>query len=866
MKSFKKMLSFVASSALIATFAYGESEVEKVMKERGLSQQDLLAAVKTYTPSGGRDKYIVFSSGGQSGQIMVYGVPSMRILKYIGVFTPEPWQGWGYDDDTKKILKQGWIRGKEITWGDTHHPALSETNGKYDGKWLVINDKANPRIAVIDLKDFVTKQIVVNPVFKSDHGGAFFTPNSEYILEACQYGAPLDNNYHPMEDFAETYRGGVTVWKFNPEIGRIDVNKSFTIEMPPYMQDLSDAGKEASYGWGFTNSFNSEMYTGGIEKGLPPFEAGTSRNDTDFLHVYNWKKLAELAKDDKNVKIINGHRVVPIDVAVKNDALFLVPEPKSPHGVDVSPDGKYIVVCGKLDTHATVYSWEKIQELIKNKEYAGKDPYGIPILDMKKAAHCQAELGLGPLHNQFGKNWKDKGEIYTSLYVDSQVVKWNYLDCKVQDRQNVNYNIGHLCGMEGKSEDPQGEYIIALNKLAIDRFNEIGPLHPQNHQLIDVSGKKMQLLYDMPIPLGEPHQAVAIRASKLHPHVRYKMGTNPFTGKTHIGKTLAGQEKIVRKGNHVYVYGTMVRSHINPEHVTVNKGDTVTFYLTNLERAEDETHGFTIDHYNVHASLEPGKTVAVTFKADMEGVFPYYCTEFCSALHLEMMGYLMVKDPNKKYVSAKKLKRAKMSPEELKKEYEKIVATNAATDKVIQSVVKFLKDNHYEKYPTVKALVEDALDQYSKIEEQKKKADEAYKAGDLEKAILFENMIWQYMVKTADVGIRAKDLLVKKISTPMSEAAKRGEIAFNEGGCGGCHVVGKVSSGPDLIGVLQRHKDGEKWVKEFILHPEKKYEDTYVKSMINYFNLRMPNQGMTEQQVDDIIEYLKWIEKNANLF
>ncbi|WP_457595675.1 Sec-dependent nitrous-oxide reductase, partial [Hydrogenimonas sp.] len=583
MSSIFRKLSTIAIGTMVGvSMASASSELEKVMKERGLTQQDLLAAAKTYTPSGGRDKYIVFSSGGQSGQVIVYGVPSMRILKYIGVFTPEPWQGWGYDDDTKKVLAQGNIRGKEITWGDTHHPAISETDGKYDGKWLVINDKANPRLAVIDLGDFVTKQIVVNPVFKSDHGGAFFTPNSEYILEACQYAAPFDNNYHPIEEYKETYRGGVTVWKFDHKKGRILPEKSFTIEMPPYMQDLSDAGKEASDGWGFTNSFNSEMYTGGIEKGLPPFEAGMSRNDTDFLHVYNWKKLAKLAENPKNVKMVNGHRVIPIEVAVKNDALFLIPEPKSPHGVDVSPDGKYIIVCGKLDTHATVYSWDKIKKLIKNRDYAGKDPYGIPILDLKKAAHCQAELGLGPLHNQYGPKWKTEGEVYTSLYVDSQVVKWNYLQCKVEDRVNVNYNIGHLCGMEGKTRDPQGDYIIALNKLAIDRFNEIGPLHPQNHQLIDISGKKMQLLYDMPLPLGEPHQAVAIRASKLHTHVRYKMGTNPFTGKIHEGKTLAGQEKIVRKGNHVYVYGTVVRSHINPERVTVNLGDTVTFYLTNL--------------------------------------------------------------------------------------------------------------------------------------------------------------------------------------------------------------------------------------------------------------------------------------------
>ena len=862
----RRLLSLAAAVGLMGSGALAQSELEKIMKERGLTQDDILAAAKTYVPSGGRDKYIVFSSGGQSGQIMVYGVPSMRILKFIGVFTPEPWQGWGYDDDTKKVLAQGKWHGKQITWGDTHHPALSETNGVYDGKWLVINDKANPRLAVIDLKDFVTKQIVVNPVFKSDHGGAFFTPNSEYILEACQYAAPYDLQYHPMEEYADVYRGGVTVWKFDHEKGRILPDKSFTIEMPPYMQDLSDAGKELSYGWGFTNSFNSEMYTGGIEKGLPPFEAGCSRNDTDYLHVYNWRKLAELAKDPRNVKIINGHKVIPIEVAVKNDCLFLIPEPKSPHGVDVSPDGRYIVVCGKLDTHATVYDFKKIMDAVKNHDFVGKDPYGIPIIDMKKAMHCQAELGLGPLHNQYGPKWKTEGEIYTSLYVDSQVVKWNYLTCEVKDRVNVNYNIGHLCGMEGKTEDPQGEYIIALNKLAIDRFNPIGPLHPQNHQLIDISGKKMKLLYDMPVPLGEPHQAVAIRASMLHPEVRYPMGTNPFTGKPHKGKTLAGQEHIEREGNHVYVYGTLVRSHINPEHVTVNKGDLVTFYLTNLERAEDETHGFTVDWYNVHASLEPGKTVAVTFKADQEGVFPYYCTEFCSALHLEMMGYLMVKDPNKKYTSVKKIKLKKMSKEELIKEYKKTVALNEATKKVIQSVVKFLKENHYEKFPVVKQLVEDALDQYSKVAAEEKKAEEALKKGDIENAINFQYQAWQYLVKAADVGIRAKDLLVKKLATPMSEAAKRGQEAFAEGGCNGCHVIGKVSSGPDLVGVLERHENGEKWVADYIKNPAKYYNDPYIKAMIDAFNLRMPNQHMSDQQIKDIIEYLKWVDKNAHLF
>ncbi|MDD5401405.1 MAG: Sec-dependent nitrous-oxide reductase [Sulfurimonas sp.] len=864
-RHFSKFSSIILGTSLVATaLAAAGGELAEVMKKRGLSEVDVVRAAKTYNPSGVKDEYVVFSSGGQSGQVIVYGVPSMRILKYIGVFTPEPWQGYGFDEESKKVLRQGNIRGKEINWGDTHHPALSEKDGKYDGKWLAINDKANPRIAIIDLADFETKQIVVNPVFKSSHGGAFFTQNSDFILEACQYAAPFDNNYHPIEDYKEDYRGGVTMWRFDHKKGRIQEKESFTIEMPPYMQDLSDSGKAVSDGWGFTNSVNSEMYTGGIEVGMPPNEAGMSRNDTDFLHVYNWKKLAELAKDSKNVKIINDHKVIPMEVAVKNDALFLIPEPKSPHGVDVSPDGNYITVCGKLDTHASVFSFEKIQKLIKNKEYAGKDPFGIPILDMKKSLHGQAELGLGPLHSQYSPV---DGEIYTSLYVDSQVVKWNYKTLKVIDKQNVHYNIGHLCGMESETMDPQGRYIIALNKLAIDRFQNVGPLHPQNHQLIDISGKKMDLLVDMPLPLGEPHNAVAIRAEKLNGHVRYAMGTNSRTDSVHEGKTLAGQERIERNGNKVKVYATMVRSHINPERITVNKGDEVTMYLTNLERAQDEAHGFTVDHYNVHASLEPGKTASIKFIADMEGVFPYYCTEFCSALHLEMMGYLMVKDPNKKYVSAQKTKMQTMTPAQLKAEYDKTVATNAATDAVIQSVVKFLKDNKYEKHKVVADLVTDAFDQYNQIPAQKKLADAAVKAGDMEKAILFENMIWQLQVKTADVGIRAKDALVRLIATKQSDAAAAGEKAFGEGGCGGCHVIGKVSSGPDLTGVLSRHgKDGEKWVKDFVMKPEAMYNDPYVKGMIDYFNLKMPNQHMEEKDTKNIIEYLKWVDQNANLF
>ena len=207
-----------------------------------------------------------------------------------------------------------------------------------------------------------------------------------------------------------------------------------------------------------------------------------------------------------------------------------------------------------------------------------------------------------------------------------------------------------------------------------------------------------------------------------------------------------------------------------------------------------------------------------------------------------------------------------MSPEQLKAEYDKTVAVNTATDAVIQSVVKFLKDNKFGDHKVVADLVTDALDQYGQIPAQKKLSNEAVTAGDLEKAVLYENMIWQLMVKTADVGIRAKDTLVRLIATKQSDEAARGEKTFAEGGCNGCHVIGKVSSGPDLTGVLQRHENGEKWVADFILDPEKMYGEPYVKGMIDYFNLKMPNQHMNEKETKDIIEYLKWNDENANLF
>ena len=210
---------------------------------------------------------------------------------------------------------------------------------------------------------------------------------------------------------------------------------------------------------------------------------------------------------------------------------------------------------------------------------------------MQKALHTQVQLGLGPLHTQYDGV---DGQVFTSLYVDSMVAKWNYKTGKLIDRLPIHYNIGHIMAMHGDTVKPRGKYVVALNKLAIDHFNPVGPLHPQNHQLLDVSGEKMELLYDMPIPLGEPHYTVAIDANLLKPAIRYKAGTNSRTNEISPHKTKAGEERIVRNGKKVEVFGTLIRSHITPEIIEVEEGDEVTINLTNLERAEDETHGFTI--------------------------------------------------------------------------------------------------------------------------------------------------------------------------------------------------------------------------------------------------------------------------------
>jgi nitrous-oxide reductase len=618
------------------------SDVLALMQARDLSEHDVTAALKTYTPTGKHDEYYTFASGGHGGNVIVIGVPSMRILKYIGVFTPEPWQGFGYGDDSNDIMRQARRGGVDITWADTHHPALSETGGEYDGRFLFINDKCNPRVAVVDLSDFVTKQIVSSELIASEHGATFVTPDTDYVVETSQYPAPLGGAYAPIEEYNDKYRGAMIFWRFDKTKGRIVPSESWAIELPPYMQDLADCGKKGSDGWVFCNSINTERAYGGVLEGKPPLESGSSQNDNDYLHCINWRKAEAVAKAGKTTTIA-GMRVIPLQTALDENLLAFVPEPKSPHGVDVTPDGTGIVVGGKLDTHTTLFDIQKIVAQIEAKDFVGKDPYGVPILDFQKSIFGQCEIGLGPLHTVFD----DKGFAYTSVFIETVVAKWSLKDLKVVDKIDTHFNIGHLVSAEGDTVSPDGRFLIAMNKWALDRFAPVGPLLPQNFQLIDISGDKMQLLYDMPLPLGEPHNAQMIKAGKLKPMDVYSpVGLNPYTHEIDPNATVAGKQRIERTEDGVHVYMTAVRSHFSPDIIRVREGDTVHLHVTNVEQAKDATHGLAIGGQNVNVSLEPGKHANVTFKVNKAGVFPFYCTEFCSALHLEMAGYLLV-EPRK---------------------------------------------------------------------------------------------------------------------------------------------------------------------------------------------------------------------------
>ncbi len=574
-----------------------------------------VAAQKTYVAPGDLDEFYLFSSGGHSGQVYVYGVPSMRHLSTIPVFTPYPGTGYGFDDESRKMLGN-------LTWGDAHHPALSETAGDYDGRWLFINDM-NGRLARIDLRDFKTKQIFGPvPNVSGNHASSFVTPNTEYALMGSRFSIPIPKGtYAPIEKYATDYKGVVAAMKIDPKSG--EISYGFEILMPPFDYDLGDAGKKLSEGWAFFTCYNSERATGKLE-------VTASQRDRDYIAAVDWRAAAKAIEEGKG-DMIGGVRV--LDPRKVPGVVYLMPCGKSPHGVDVSPDGKYIIGSGKLQGVTTAFNFEKVQTAIRNKDFTG-DEDGIPVIKYESIKDAEIPVGLGPLHTQFGPD----GWAYTSLFLDSAIAKWKLGTWEVVDKVPMSYNIGHLCAAEGDTVSPKGKYLVGLNKLSHGRHLSVGPSQPESSQLVDISEEKMKLIYDA-FTEPEPHYAQMIEAKKLHPIEVYPKDEN----KDPLAIWDVKDAGVTRQGNNVLAKVVLVRSTITPTAIEVNQGDTVKIAMTNIEQTTDELHGFGLLDYNINIVCDPGETKTVTFKADKTGVFPYYCTNFCSALHQEMQGYLIVK-------------------------------------------------------------------------------------------------------------------------------------------------------------------------------------------------------------------------------
>ncbi len=603
------------------------------------------AASKAYVAPGKYDAFYNFVSGGFSGQMSCYGLPSGRLLRVIPVFAVDPEKGWGYSEETKPMLNTS---HGFVPWDDLHHTELSQTNGEVDGRWVFGNANNTPRVARIDLKTFRTAEIIELPNSAGNHSSPFITENTEYVVAGTRFSVPPDNANGDVaiSTYKQNFKGYLSFISVGKEHGDMDI--AFQIECPGVNFDLSHAGKGKSHGWFFFSCYNTEQAN-------TLLEVNASQRDKDFIMAVNWKKAEEYLKAGMGKKVAARYahnyynesthsavseiktEVVVLDSKALKDLCYMMPCPKSPHGCDVDPTGEYIVGSGKLAALIPVFSFDKMQKAIAGKQFDGEYE-GIPVIKYEAALHGEVKKpGLGPLHTEFD----GRGNAYTTFFVSSEVVKWSLQDLKVLDRVPTYYSVGHLCIPGGDSKKPFGKYLVAYNKITKDRYLPTGPELAQSAQLFDISGDKMQMILDFPT-IGEPHYAQAAPGELIKNNQLkiFKIDDNkhPYAAK---GEKEA---KVVREGNEVHVYMTCIRSHFAPDNIEgIKTGDEVYFHVTNLEQDWDVPHGFAIKGaQNAELLIMPGETTTLKWTAEKPGIFPMYCTDFCSALHQEMQGYIRV--------------------------------------------------------------------------------------------------------------------------------------------------------------------------------------------------------------------------------
>lgn len=599
-------------------------------------------ASQVYVPPGEYDEFYAFMSGGFSGQITVHGLPSGRLLKSIPVFSVDGEKGYGFNEETKPMLQTS---HGFVPWDDSHHPELSQTKGETDGRWIFINGNNTPRVARIDLSVFETTEIIEIPNSGGNHSSPFTTENTEYVVAGTRFSVPYPQKDVSISSYEENFKGMLTFISVAEE-GEMDI--AFQILLPAFDYDLAHSGKGKSHGWTFFTTYNTEQKH-------TLLEVNASQNDKDFIAAINWKKAEEYIAQGKfkempskwahNVYNEKTHTATStmndkVKVLLPSECpglVYFLPTPKSPHGVDVDPTGEYIVGNGKLSADLTVHSFSKMITAIENKSIE-TEIAGIPVLKFEEVlAGVVKEPGLGPLHTEFD----NKGNAYTTFFISSEIVKWKVGTWEVLDRVPCYYSVGHLMIPGGDSRNPQGKYMVALNKITKDRYLPTGPELAHAAQLYDISGDKMKLLLDFPT-MGEPHYAQGISADRIIPNIKKFY---PIEENEHPFRALGEKEtKVERQGKNVHVYMTTIRSHFAPDNIEgVKVGDKVYFHVTNLEQDWDVPHGFAVmGANNAELLIMPGQTETLLWEPKAEGVIPFYCTDFCSALHQEMQGYIRI--------------------------------------------------------------------------------------------------------------------------------------------------------------------------------------------------------------------------------